>query len=98
VKKKRKGPKGPNPLSVKKKATSILQMAPKGSEKGKGKGKEQPMNVHGSNASQPNVGDKRRREENEAGDDKPVVVGESSAARRRKRRRKAAAAATTVLS
>ncbi|KAJ6574811.1 Fcf1-domain-containing protein [Mycena capillaripes] len=85
--KKKKGPKGPNPLSVKKKKVDNVVKSPAN----KGKGKEKPV----SGVRDAVVGEKRKRDDN---DDKEKVVLEQQSAdsqqdeprRKKKRRRKAA--------
>ncbi|KAJ6509241.1 Fcf1-domain-containing protein [Mycena vitilis] len=82
--KKKKGPKGPNPLSVKKKKVDVLDKPP-----AKGRGKQTPTPA----ARQAAVGEKRKRDN--ADDAEGVSVGQPAGPqqdapkRKKKRRRKA---------
>ncbi|KAJ7130066.1 Fcf1-domain-containing protein [Mycena crocata] len=85
--KKKKGPKGPNPLSVKKKKVEMVAKPVK--DKGKGKEKEQL----GSQVKDAVVGEKRKRDDihdkTKAEQAGPAVPSQDEPRRKKKRRRKA---------
>ncbi|KAJ7919141.1 PIN domain-like protein [Mycena leptocephala] len=83
--KKKKGPKGPNPLSVKKKKVDPIVKLP---AKDKGKGREKPV----STVRDAVVGEKRKREDKERvkEEEQPTDSQQDESRRKKKRRRKAA--------
>jgi U3 small nucleolar RNA-associated protein 23 len=88
ARKKKKGPKGPNPLSVKKKKVDTGSKPPT-KDKGKGQEKEPPV----SNVRKPVVGEKRKRDDaDESGEPEQKQFGdaqnEESKGRKKKRKRK----------
>lgn len=97
--KKKKGPKGPNPLSVKKKKTKTDAPGPPLTTD-KGKTKVSAIAVDGNETA--NVGEKRKRKEpseivegHDRSDETGAAHEGGSGGRKRKRRRKTAASTAT---
>ncbi|KAL0950972.1 hypothetical protein HGRIS_007720 [Hohenbuehelia grisea] len=91
--KKRKGPKGPNPLSVKKKADKPTNQPKKaGADKGKGRAVEPSRDSDALQSTTTSAGEKRKRGEDEDGvmdDAGPSAADDTTrTSRKRKRRRK----------